>query len=257
MNSGLGPTLTFIVGGILWLLYLAPAIKERSEIKTIERNARRIAATTQDLGIRPLTPMSEMSTRELIAHRRELERLARTKDRVDVRESRRATFAADPTIAARHRGMKLALSTGLLLSVAGGGIAAYFAAWSYLVLATGLALLAIIGLIAVNTADVPTVQATTVPAKAPRPVVDRTWTPIRTPPVHNSMPEGAGLIVTSEQEKAVVARERAERIRAQAALTAKSGLAIDPRFVTPVADAPAEETGSIDINAALRARRAN
>jgi hypothetical protein len=82
--------MTLIVGGLLWLVYLAPSLRERHEARTIERNARRISATTQDLGIRSRTPMNEMSTRELVEHRRELERLARTKDRHVERAHREA-----------------------------------------------------------------------------------------------------------------------------------------------------------------------
>jgi hypothetical protein len=87
-------------------------------------------------------------------------------------------------------------------------------------------------------------------------VDDETWTPVRTPPVHRSIPEGAGLIVTDEQVKAVAARERAARIRQQAARASEPGVAADPRFTEPAMPAD-DETGTIDITAALRARRAN
>lgn len=257
MNSGLGATLTIIVGGLLWLLYLAPHLRDRAETRTIERDARRIAATTQELGIFPATPMSQMSAREIAMHRRELERLARSNERhLDI-SRRRAVLAASPSLAARHRTMKLALSLGVLASIGGAGTAAYFAAWSYLVVAVGVGLLAVIGLVAVNTADVQPPQRVTRPTPASRTAVapDDTWTPIRTPPAHRSVPEGAGLIVTDEQVKALAARERAARIRQQAARATEPGVAPDPRFVEPAA--PAAETGTIDITAALRARRAN
>jgi hypothetical protein len=87
--------------------------------------------------------------------------------------------------------------------------------------------------------------------------VDDTWTPVRTPPVHSSIPEGAGLIVTPETEKAIAARERAARIREQAARATQPGVAADPRFTEPAIETEAETTGTFDINAALRARRAN
>jgi hypothetical protein len=258
VNSGLGPTLTLIVGGLLWLLYLAPNIRDRSETRTIERDARRIAATTQELGIVPKTPLNQMSAREIAMHRRELERLARANDRHHERSERRAVLDASPGLAARYRAMKLALSLGVLVSIGGVGAAAYFTAWSFLVLAAGFGLLAVIGLIAVNTGEVRPTHRATRPAPARRTaiVADETWTPIRTPPVHRSVPEGAGLIVTDEQVKAVAARERAARIREQAARAAEPGVAADPRFTEPAAPA-AEETGAIDITAALRARRAN
>jgi hypothetical protein len=258
VNSGLGPTLTLIVGGLLWLLYLAPNLRDRAETRTIERDARRIAATTQELGIVPKTPLNQMSAREIALHRRELERLARANDRHHERSERRAVLDASPGLAARYRAMKLALSIGVLVSIGGAGAATYFAAWSYLVLAAGFGLLAIIGLIAVNTGEVRPTQRATRPAPARRTAVvtDETWTPIRTPPAHRSVPEGAGLIVTDEQVKAVAARERAARIREQAARAAEPGVAADPRFTEPEAPA-ADETGTIDITAALRARRAN
>lgn len=255
MNSGLGPTLTIIVGGLLWLLYLAPNLRDRAETRTIERDARRIAATAQELGIVPKTPLSQMSAREIAMHRREMERLARTNDRQTQRATRREVFKVSPRLAARYRAIKLALSLGILASIGGAGAAAYFTAWSFLVLAVGFGLLSVVGLIAVNTSDVRAPRRATRPSPARRTVAetDDTWTPIRTPPAHRSVPEGAGLIVTEEQVKAVAARERAARIREQAARAAEPGVAADPRFTEPAADA----TATIDITAALRARRAN
>lgn len=198
-----------------------------------------------------------MTAREIALHRRELERLARTAERHTEKAHRESVYTAAPEIAARHRFMKLVLSLGILASIAGAGVAVFLAAWSYLVLAVGFGLLGIIGLVAVNTATVTVSTPVARPRRAAEPpVIDETWTPIRTPPVHKSIPEGAGLIVTDETEKAIAARERAARIRAQAARASQPGAAPDPRFTEPVAPA-AEETGAIDINAALRARRAN
>jgi len=138
------------------------------------------------------------------------------------------------------------------------GFAFYFAAWSFLVLAAGLGLLALIGLIAVNTADAPVANTVAARTQVDPPVaIDESWTPIRTPPVHQSIPDGAGLIVTDEHAKAVAARERALRIREQAARASQPGVAADPRFTEPSIDTESESTGTFDINAALRARRAN
>lgn len=258
VNSGLGPTLTLIVGGLLWLLYLAPNLRDRAETRTIERDARRIAATTQELGILPKTPLNQMSAREIALHRRELERLARANDRHHERTERRAVLEASPGLAARYRAIKLTLSMAVFVSIGGAGVAASFAMWSYLVLATGFGLLAVIGLVAVNTGEVRPRQRANRPVSAPRTaaVADETWTPVRTPPVHSSIPEGAGLIVTEEHVKAVAARERAARIRQQAARASEPGVAADPRFTEHTAPAT-DETGTIDITAALRARRAN
>ena len=250
--------MTLIVGGLLWLVYLAPSLRERHESRTIERNARRISATTQDLGIRSRTPMNEMSTRELVEHRRELERLARATDRHRERARRQAAFAGSPKVAARHRAIKLWLTLVIVVSMAGAGFAFYFAAWSYLVLAAGFGLLALIGLIAVNTADAPAAKPVATRTQVAPPVaIDETWTPIRTPPVHRSIPDGAGLIVTEEHAKAIAARERATHIREQAARASQPGVAADPRFTEPATDIDAETTGTFDISAALRARRAN
>ncbi len=248
--------MTLIIGGILWLVYLAPGLRDRHESRTIERNARRISATTQDLGIRSQTPMNEMSTRELVEHRRELERLARATDRHTERAKRQVAFDSLPKVAARHHAMKRGLALTLVLSIAGSGWASFYAAWPYLAVASGFGLLALIGLVAVNTADAPAATRVTARARVPRGVaVDETWTPIRTPPVHRSIPDGAGLIVTEEHAKAIAARERASRIREQAARASQPGVAADPRFTEPSIDI--EKTGTFDITAALRARRAN
>lgn len=258
MDSGLGPTLTLIAAGILWLVYLAPSLRDRAETRSVERNVRRIAATTQDLGIRPLNPISQMSTREIVEQRRELERLARVTERRTHRRERDAVFAAAPKIAARHRRRKLALSLTILVSVGGAVVAGYFSAWAYLVLAVGFGLLGIVGLIAVNTAEISLERPARQSPRTEKPVVvDDTWTPVRTPPAHSSIPEGAGLIVTPETEKAIAARERAARIREQAARATQPGVAADPRFTEPVIETETETTGTFDINAALRARRAN
>jgi hypothetical protein len=258
VDSGLGPTVTLIVGGLLWLVYLAPSLRDRHESRTIERNARRISATAQDLGIRSRTPMNEMSTRELVEHRRELERIARVTDRHEERAQLQAVLAASPTVAARRRTMKLWMTLVIVASIAGAGVAFYFAAWSYLVLAAGFGLLALIGLVAVNTAGVPAIKPAAARERVASPVaVDETWTPIRTPPVHRSIPDGAGLIVTEEHAKAIAARERATRIREQAARASQPGVAADPRFTEPSIEIESEKTGTFDISAALRARRAN
>ena len=97
------------------------------------------------------------------------------------------------------------------------------------------------------------VQAT--PRYTGLPEVDDTWTPIRTPKVHRSIPEGAGLIVTAETVQKVDDEDRAARIREQAAREAKTMRpVVDPRFTDLTATT--EHAPSVDINAALRARRA-
>jgi hypothetical protein len=265
VNSGLGPTLTFLVAGLLWLVYLAPGIRERHEEKTIERNARRINATSDALGIRPNVPLREMSTQEIVLHRREMERLARLTERQMRDVERRELFAAAPRSAERFRSAKLGLTVILvatILTAIGFGLSTN---WGYVAITGGIAVLAIIGLVSLNSA--PVRVSTRVPAPVQRqsrePEANSSWTPIRVPPVRTAMPEGAGLIVSDERAKAIAARERAERIRQQAALAAAAeGRTIatpDPRFTEPVAPAATAEpeTGNFDINAALRARRAN
>ena len=112
-------------------------------------------------------------------------------------------------MAARHRTTKLWLTLAIVLSTAGAGFAFYLAAWSYLALSAGFGLLALIGLVAVNTAGVPAVKPVATRPRVATPVaVDETWTPIRTPPVHRSIPDGAGLIVTEEHAKAIAAPNR-------------------------------------------------
>lgn len=260
--------MTFIVAGILWLVYLAPGLRERHEDKTIERNARRINATSEAIGIRPSVPLREMSTQEIVLHRRELEKLARLGEKQTRDAEQRALAAAAPKVAVRFRSLKLGLTLVIVAALAtaiGFGIVA---SWAYVALAGGVSVLAILGLVMLNTAPVrasaPVRSAAPRPARNTKP--DATWTPVRVPPVRNTVPAGAGLIVSDDHAKAVAARERAERIRQQAALAAASEgrvtAAPDPRFTEPVAPAaPAAstdaDTGTFDINAALRARRAN
>ncbi|MEY4313129.1 MAG: hypothetical protein RLZZ319_638 [Actinomycetota bacterium] len=268
VNSGLGPTLTFIVAGLLWLVYLAPGLRDRHEERMVERNARRINATSETLGIRPSTPLREMSTQEIVLHRREMERLARMTERQSRDAERREIYAAAPRAAEQFRSVKLGLTALIVATILTGVGFGLNANWAYVAIAGGVAVLAVIGLVSVNSAPVrasaPVRTAAPRPARNPKP--DATWTPVRVPPVRTPMPEGAGLIVTDDHAKAVAARERAERIRQQAALAAASEgrvtAAPDPRFTEPVAPAaPAAstdaDTGSFDINAALRARRAN
>jgi hypothetical protein len=265
VNSGLGPTLTFLVAGLLWLIYLAPSIRERHEEKTIERNARRITATSESLGIRPNVPLREMSTQEIVLHRREMERLAKLTVRQSRDAERTAVFAAAPRSAERFRSAKLGLTVVIvatILTAIGFGLSAN---WAYVAITSGIAVLATIALVSLNAA--PVRASTRVSASVPRPSrepkANNSWTPVRVPPVRTAMPEGAGLIVSDERAKAIAARERAERIRQQAALAAaaegRTVAAPDPRFAEPVAPAATAEpeTGTFDINAALRARRAN
>lgn len=161
-------------------------------------------------------------------------------------------------MAARHRTIKLWLTLVIVVATAGAGFAFYLVAWSYMALSAGFGLLALIGLVAVNTAGVPAAKPVATRTRAATPfAVDETWTPIRTPPVHRSIPDGAGLIVTEEHAKAIAAGERAARIREQAARASQPGVAADPRFAEPAIETEVEATGTFDISAALRARRAN
>lgn len=263
VESGLGPTLTFIVAGLLWLIYLAPGLRTRHEEKTLERNARRIALTSESIGVRSATPLREMTTQEIIIHRRELERLARTAERQSRRADERELRVRAPAISARRRLARLTFSLVTFVAAAVAVVYGLSGDWPFVALSTGLSLLGVIALIAVNTAPLPVATTTTAPPRQRvEPEPKPTWTPVRVPPVHHAMPDGAGLIVSDEVTKAIAARERAERIRLQAELAARvegrAALTPDPRFTEPTPPATDEMApNTIDINAALRARRAN
>ena len=232
MGSGIGTTLTFIVAGVLWLAYLVPALRRNREDIAAEKNSKQIqqalntiVATTT--GARPTA----------------------------IRRPRPTEYTAEPVVSARNRSIKLGLSALALIAGITTGIFGFAGEWLATMISLGVLGLSLVGLVLVNGARPETETEQRVRRYTGLPDVDDTWTPIRTPKVHRSIPEGAGLIVDDESIRRAEESDRAARIREQAArVVAETEPAIDPRFAEfgPVTD----EVAAVDINAALRARRA-
>ena len=254
MDSGLGPTLTLIVAGVLWLVYLAPSLRRKREFDATEKNAIRIQQALRAIAQTTETPdeiVTELSNRDALLRQRERERLEREHER-----ELRAQVRGQSTIPAawNSRSLKLGISAlgfGGLIST---GVFGFAGAWVATVVSLAIVGIAGVALVLLNGAgSQQSVQS--VPRYTGLPEVDDTWTPIRTPKVHRSIPEGAGLIVTPETVQKVDGEDRAARIREQAAREAKTMRpVVDPRFAD--LGVVADDTPAVDINAALRARRA-
>ena len=258
MGDGIGTTLTVIVAGVLWLVYLAPALRRNREYNATEKNAIRIQQALRTIAQSTDTPdeiVTELSNRDALIRQRERERIEREREIAMRAQVRAEAHAADPRLAARHRSIKLGLTLLALVAVIAIGFFGFAGEWVATLVALGAVGLSLVGLVVLNGARSEIVAEQRVRRYTGLPEVDDTWTPIRTPKVHRSVPEGAGLIVTDETVRKVEEADRAARIREQAArVVADAEPAIDPRFAElgPVT----EEVSAVDINAALRARRA-
>lgn len=258
MGSGLGTTLTLIIAGVLWLVYLAPALRRNREFEATQKNAVRINQALRAFAQTTHAPdeiVTELSNREALIRQRERERIDRERERALRAQVRAEAHIDDAQLAARHRSVKLGLSAVGLIAFIATGVFGFTGQWTPTLVSLGLVGVSAVGLVILNGSA----GAVTVEQRAPRftglPEVDDTWTPVRTPKVHRSVPEGAGLIVTPETERKVDEAERAARIREQAArVAAQAEPTIDPRFAELGLNT--EEVPAVDINAALRARRA-
>lgn len=258
MGGGFGTTLTVIVAGVLWLVYLVPALRRNREYASTEKNTIRIQQALRTIALSTDTPdeiVTELSTREAAIRQRERDRLARQRDAAVRAEARAEYTAVDPIRARQHRSIKLGLTILVIIATVAFGFFGFAGQWTPAVVALAVVGLGTVSLVLVNAGR--PVQGGTDRAQrfTGLPEVDDTWTPIRTPKVHVSMPEGAGLIVTEETIRKVEQADIAARIRQQAArVVAESEPAVDPRFggLGPIT----EEVSAMDINAALRARRA-
>jgi len=275
--GGLGTTATFIVAGLLWLFYFVPGFRERREYEHTRR-----ALELLNGEVRPLRGgrVEELTPKEIIARAKQVEHDARLAERGDYARERLVLQSADPEFFGRIRRAKLGVTLiafgGITASVIGSILGILFLA----IIGFGVMVVSGVGLVSLNNARPQVNRLATAPKMkrtAPGQPTVNTWVPNRTPKPHRGVPEGAGLINTPENERAVAARERAARLAAQAALAAQTADAtgststsspaaiIDPRFAaaspsTPerVQATPANpnETQEIDITAALRARRA-
>lgn len=254
----MGTTLALIIAGALWLIYLAPALRRNREFEATQKNAVRINQALRAFAETTETPdevVAELSHREAAIRQRERDRLDRQHER-EIRASVRAERQVDRGIAtATARFVKLGL-TGL--GVVSALMTAFFGftgQWTPTVVSLVLVGVSGVGLVFVNGVGhtEPVQTKRTQPTGLPE--VDRTWTPNRIPKVHRGIPDGAGLVVTPDVERKVAEEDRAARIREQAArMVANTEQPIDERFTElgPVT----EEVSAVDINAALRARRA-
>ncbi|MFM6968223.1 MAG: hypothetical protein ACKOWN_04760 [Microbacteriaceae bacterium] len=246
MGSGWGTTLTLILVGVLWLVYLAPDLRRKREFEANQKNTIRINQAMR------------AAARATEARKDGEGELSRREERIRERalraRARERAGGGNPVFAARSRSIKLGLTLVALVAAGATGTFGYAGEWTPTLVSLGVLGFAAVGLVILNGAMIGYAEAA-----APRftglPEVDDTWTPIRTPKVHRSIPDGAGLIVTPETELRVAREDAAARIREQAArVVAESEPAIDPRFseLGPIT----EEVSAVDINAALRARRA-
>ena len=250
----MGPTLTLIVAGVLWLVYLAPSLRRKREFEATEKNAIRIQQALRAIAQTTETPdeiVTELSNRDALVRQRERERLERQHE-LEIRAQVRGESMVPAAWNARS--LKLSISALGLGGLIATGVFGFAGSW----IAT-LVSLAIVGIAAVALVLLNGAGSQQAGQAAPRytglPEVDDTWTPIRTPKVHRSIPEGAGLIVTPETEQKVEDEDRAARIREQAAREVKTMRpVVDPRFAD--LGVVAEDAPAVDINAALRARRA-
>ena len=258
MESGFGTTVALVIAGVLWLVYLVPALRRNREFEATEKNAIRIQQALRALAQSTETPdeiVTELSNREALIRQRERERIERERERALRFQVRAEAHVNDPAAAARQRSIKLGLTGLVLVSLVTTGIFGFAGEWVPTLVSLGVLGLSAVGLVVLNGSQGEVAVESRTRRFTGLPEVDDTWTPVRTPKVHRSIPEGAGLIVTPETERKVDEAERVARIREQAArVAAQAEPTIDPRFAE--LGLPTEEVPAVDINAALRARRA-
>lgn len=255
MDGGIGPTLTLVLAGVLWLLYLAPSMRRQREFESTEKNTIRIQQALRAVAQTTNTPdeiVTEISNREALVRQRERERIARRRE-AELRNSVRGELSGG--MPPSMRSIKLVISAVALVSLVSATIFGFGAMWLGTIVSLGVTGFALATLVLVNGSARAGETRVSRRTSNVQPA-DDSWTPVRPPKVRVApVPESAGLIVTAEAEREIAARERAARIREQAAAAAVAPEAApDSRFTEL-----GYETGStapIDINAALRARRA-
>ena len=253
MDGGIGPTLTLVLAGVLWLLYLAPSMRRKREFESTEKNTIRIQQALRAAAQTTNTPdeiVAEISNREALIRQRERERAARRRE-TEVERSARSEFPR--TMVSSPRTVKLIITVVALVALGSAVAFGLAAVWAGTVVSVVVVGFALVTLVLVNGSASET--GVTQRRSNIQPA-DESWTPVRPPRVRAAqIPDGAGLIVTDETEREVAARERAARIREQAAAaSATPEAAPDSRFTELGYDTGS--TAPIDINAALRARRA-
>jgi ABC-type multidrug transport system fused ATPase/permease subunit len=255
MDGGIGPTLTLVLAGVLWLLYLAPSMRRKREFESTEKNTIRIQQALRAAAQTTNAPdeiVAEISHREALIRQRERERAARRRE-TEIERSARSEFPR--TMVSSPRTVKLIITVVALLAIGSAVAFGLAAVWAGTVVSVVVVGFALVTLVLVNGSGSASETRVTQRRSNIQPA-DESWTPVRPPRVRAArIPDGAGLIVTDETEREVAARERAARIREQAAAASTTPEAApDSRFTELGYDTGS--TAPIDINAALRARRA-
>lgn len=273
----------FAIAAALWILYLIPTWRRRSEFIATERNAVRLQQTLrilaetsevpEEIRVEATSRSVAEQQRVLKRHRAEQAAIARAEADALARklkaESRRlSTAAAASALARSRRRARLATTTVLLASIVvagfGGVQLATIGSWGVLAAgaAASVSCLALLNRMArVTSRGTRTVVAAPVATVAPRTstiveydadvVPESTWTPVPLPrPLHLSQGSAAA--------SAIAEAEAHERLRAAALAEAMAQRAAElapPVTTLPVREAPAaaaaaseavEETASVD-----------
>jgi hypothetical protein len=255
MDGGIGPTLTLVLAGVLWLLYLAPSMRRKHEFESTEKNTIRIQQALRAVAETTNTPdeiVTEISNREALIRQRERERLARRRD-AELKQSVRSEIPQ--TAVSSPRTVKLIISVIALVALGSATAFGIAGAWAGTVVSVVVVGFALVTLVLVN-GNGSTPATGVMQRRSNVQPADESWTPVRPPKVRTApIPDSAGLIVTAETEREIAAREHAARIREQAAAASVlPEAAPDSRFSELGYDTGS--TAPIDVNAALRARRA-
>ena len=206
MESGFGTTVALVIAGVLWLVYLVPALRRNREFEATEKNAIRIQQALRAFAQSTETPdeiVTELSNREALIRQRERERIERERERALRFQVRAEAHVNDPAAAARQRSIELGLTGLVLVSLVTTGIFGFAGEWVPTLVSLGVLGLSAVGLVVLNGSQGEVAVESRTRRFTGLPEVDDTWTPVRTPKVHRSIPEGAGLIVTPETERKV------------------------------------------------------
>ena len=286
----LGGGLVFAIAATLWVVYLIPTWLRRRTFDATERNAVRMQQTIRALAETSVLPAEmrvEASARG-VAEQKRLLRDAENHARVQLRAATARAIGYDDSgvrAKARRRGQRLFVSAVLLASVIGIATGTSFMlsnqGWQLLALSCVAFAVAIIcqnelsGTVAVNArrqmATGLTSQAFADHAPLATAVDSRSWTPTALPrPMHLSQGSIAAAVIASQAaaerlrlsgaEAALVERLRAAgNVTPAIRVSAPAPTPVVGRFATMgvLGDTGTHtQTGHLDLDAALRRRRA-
>ncbi|MFM2412244.1 MAG: hypothetical protein RLZZ587_577, partial [Actinomycetota bacterium] len=149
----MGTTLTLIIAGVLWLVYLAPALRRNREFEATQKNAIRINQALRAFAQTTETPdeiVTELSNREALIRQRERDRIERERERALRAQVRAEVRAEDPYAASRQRSIKLGLSALALVSLVATGVFGYTGQWAPTLVSLGVLGLSAVGLVVLN-----------------------------------------------------------------------------------------------------------